>query len=448
MIENGKKVPFKFYFGASPCVPATVFETSGAQLGLDELDILLRSEEILYMSEMMNFPGVLNGDAEVKRKLGLARKYNKPVDGHAPGLTGEPAERYAAAGITTDHECFTLKEAEEKIRYGMKILIREGSAARNFDELSDLIPAFPDQIMFCSDDKHPNELVAGHINELVKKAFQKGYDKIKVIRACTLNPVKHYGLHAGLLQKDDPADMILVDNLDDFNVRMTFIDGEKVAENGKTLISSVVTDEPNNFNATPVSPRELRVKQEGELIRVIKAFDGQLITQEVHVKARIENNLVMPDPANDILKIVIKERYHDKPPVTGFVTGFGLKSGAIASSVAHDSHNIIAVGTNDDSIANAINSIIQSKGGIAAESAKGTLILPLPVAGIMTGKDGYWVAEQYEILDKQARESGCTLQAPFMTLSFMALLVIPELKLSDKGLFNGKLFSMTPLFVK
>ena len=448
MIENGKQVPFKFYFGASPCVPATSFETAGATIGIEELDSLLQSDEIRYMSEMMNFPGVLNDDAEVKRKLDLAKKYNKPIDGHAPGLTGVLAEKYAKAGITTDHECFTREEAEEKIRYGMKILIREGSAARNFEDLSSLIPEFPDKIMFCSDDKHPNDLVSGHINEMVKRAFRKGYDKIKVIRCCTYNPVKHYGLNAGLLQKGDPADLILVDNLVDFNVLMTVINGEKVAENGKSLIAPVAGKTPNQFNASAICGKDLVVKKEGKLMRVIEACDGQLVTKERLVKPKTENQVVMTDQENDILKIVVKNRYTDEPPVVGFVTGFGLKSGALASSVAHDSHNLIAVGASDDAIVEAMNAIIGSRGGIAAVIGDVTTILPLPVAGIMTGKDGYEVAKQYDILDREVKKLKSNLKAPFMTLSFMALLVIPELKLSDKGLFNGKNFSFVDLFIK
>jgi adenine deaminase len=449
MIENGKKVPFKFYFGASSCVPATGFETAGGSLGLAELDELLQSDDILYLSEMMNFPGVVYGDEQVAQKLALAKKYGKPVDGHAPGLIGELAEKYVRAGISTDHECYTLEEAVEKIRYGMKILIREGSAAKNFEALSDLIAEYPEMVMLCSDDKHPNDLVSGHINQLVKRAFSLGYDKMKVLRCATYNPVKHYRLDAGLLQQGDPADFILVDDLENFTILATYVNGRKVAENGKTLIPSVPVIPVNQFHAKPVKTEDIVVRPGGKRIRVMKAIDGQLVTEELIVDARIENNEVKTDPEHDVLKIVVMNRYFPAPPAVGFVQGFGLRSGAIASCVAHDSHNIIAVGTDDESIVAAINAIVSSQGGISVVSGNELLVLPLPVAGIMSDEDGYKVAGLYKNLDEQVKKKlKTTLKAPFMTLSFMALLVIPDLKLSDKGLFNGKKFSFTGLFEK
>lgn len=447
MIENGKKVSFKFYFGASSCVPATGFETAGGSLGLAELDELLKSDDILYLSEMMNFPGVVNGDEQVAQKLALAKKYGKPVDGHAPGLTGELAEKYVQAGITTDHECYTMEEAVEKIRYGMKILIREGSAAKNFEALAGLIAEYPEMVMLCSDDKHPNDLVSGHINQLVKRAFSLGYDKMKVLRCATFNPVKHYHLDAGLLQQGDAADFILVDDLENFTILETYVNGRKVAENGKTLIPSVAVSPVNQFHAKPLKSEDIIVRSGGNKIRVIKAIDGQLVTGELIVDARIENNEVKTDPENDVLKIVVMNRYFPAPPAIGFVQGFGLKSGAIASCVSHDSHNIIAVGTDDESIVVAINAIVSSQGGISVASGDELVVLPLPVAGIMSDEDGYKVAELYHILDEKVRKKlKSSLKAPFMTLSFMALLVIPDLKLSDKGLFDGRKFSFVELF--
>ena len=449
MIENGKKVPFKFYFGASSCVPATGFETAGGSLGLAELDELLQSDDILYLSEMMNFPGVVYGDEQVAQKLALAKKYGKPVDGHAPGLTGELAEKYVRAGISTDHECYTLEEAVEKIRYGMKILIREGSAAKNFEALAGLIAEYPEMVMLCSDDKHPNDLVSGHINQVVKRAFSLGYDKMKVLRCATFNPVKHYHLDVGLLQQGDAADFILVDDLENFTILATYINGRKVAEAGKTLIPSVTVSPVNQFHAKPVKSEDIIVRPGGNKIRVMKAIDGQLVTGELIVNARAENNEVKTDLKNDVLKIVVINRYFLAPPAIGFVQGFGLKSGAIASCVAHDSHNIIAVGTDDESIVAAINAIVSSQGGISVTSGDELLVLPLPVAGIMSDEDGYKVAELYHILDEKVRKKlKSSLKAPFMTLSFMALLVIPDLKLSDKGLFDGKKYSFTELFVK
>jgi adenine deaminase len=445
MIENGKKVPFKFFFGAPSCVPATMFETSGATIGVEEVEELLRSDDIYYLSEMMNFPGVLSADPAVMQKLALAKKYHKPVDGHAPGLTGEMAARYVTAGITTDHECFSIPEATDKLKHGMKILIREGSAAKNFDTLLPLIEDYPGSIMFCSDDKHPNDLVKGHINELVQRAIAKGYDLVNVLRCCTLNPVRHYNLTAGLLQNGDPADFILVDDLKRFNVLATYINGHKVAEKGTTLLQSVSELPLNNFHSGFITMEDIRVVSGNQQIRVMKALDGQLITEELFVKGMTENGNLISDTANDILKIVVKDRYTDLPPSVGFVTGFGLKKGAIGSSVAHDSHNIIAVGADDQSITDAVNLIISSGGGISFTDGNEKGVLELPYAGIMSGKDGYMVASEYETLNQRAKQMGSTLSAPFMTLSFMALLVIPEIKLSDKGLFDARNFSFTTL---
>ncbi|MEI6172260.1 MAG: adenine deaminase [Bacteroidota bacterium] len=448
MIDNGKKVPFKFNFGAPSCVPATPFETAGAILGPDEVGELLRMPEIRYLSEMMNFPGVLFSDPEVMSKLALAKAAGKPVDGHAPGVIGENAKKYIRAGISTDHECFSLEEAHEKIRYGMHILIREGSAAKNFETLYPLIDEYPDLVMFCSDDKHPNDLVAGHINLEVKRAIEKGMNVMNVLRCCTYNPVKHYNLDIGLLQVGDPADLIRVDNFTDMNVLSTWVNGEKVAENGKTLISSVSEVPFNKFEIGKIVPSEICVNPEEGQILVQGAFDGQLITEQMVVVPTIVGNNVVSDPAGDILKIVVKNRYHESKAAVGFIHNIGLKRGAIASCVAHDSHNIIAVGVDDESIATAINLIIEAKGGISLVDGALKITLPLPFAGIMTGVEGFEVARLYDEMDKKAKEMGSSLSAPYMTLSFMALLVIPDLKLSDKGLFDGTRFAFTSLFKK
>jgi adenine deaminase len=447
MIRNGKKVPFKFYFGASSCVPATPFETAGASLGPAEIEELLQMDEIGYLSEMMNFPGVLYDDKEVMAKLALARKYGKPVDGHAPGLRGTDAQKYIQAGISTDHECFTLEEAMEKASYGMHILIREGSAARNFDTLSPLIDAYPDLVMFCSDDRHPDDLARRHINDIARRAIEKGYDLISVIRACTLNPKRHYNMDTGLLQSGDPADLIVIDNLSSFNVLATYIDGELVAKNGKTLISSVTEEPVNYFNARRVTAEELRVKATGTKLRVIEALEGQLITHELGESFAMENGCVISDTGQDILKLVVMNRYEPSAPAVAFIRSFGLKRGAIASTVAHDSHNIIAVGVSDQDIARAINTLVGSKGGICCCEGEEIISLPLPVAGLMSHNDGFETASLYEAIDQKARQMGSTLRAPFMTLSFMALLVIPELKLSDKGLFDGRSFSFASIFL-
>jgi len=447
MIKNGRKVPFSFYFGASSCVPATSFETAGATLGAKEIDELLSMEEIKYMSEMMNFPGVIYGDKEVMEKIAIAKKHNKPIDGHAPGLKGEEARKYIEAGITTDHECFTMEEALDKIKYGMKIQIREGSAAKNFEALVGLLETHPDMVLFCSDDKHPNDLAKGHINELVKRAIQKGYDPMRVLRSAILNPIDHYKLDQGLLQVGDDADFILVDNLDDFNVLSTYIKGRKVATNGQCMIESVPESEPNAFHAEEISIEDISVSSSPGQIKVMKVLDGQLITEELIVGPKLENGNVVSDVDRDVLKLVVLNRYEKAKPAMAFINNFNFKHGAIASTVAHDSHNIIAVGTSDDEIVRAINLLVEARGGISLVDGKDEHVLPLPVAGLMSARDGFEVAKAYDKMDHLAKGLGSKLGAPFMTLSFMALLVIPKLKLSDQGLFDGEKFAFTPLFI-
>ncbi len=446
IIENGKKVPLKFYFGASSCVPATIFETAGANLGVDKIEELLKTDEIKYLSEMMNWPGVLSHDKEVMAKIAVAKKYNKPVDGHAPGLRGEEAKKYIEAGISTDHECFTIEEALDKIKYGMKIIIREGSAAKNFEALIGLMGKYPEKLMFCSDDRHPNDLEKCHINDLVKRAIKKGYDPVTVLRSCVYNPVKHYGLEVGLLQEGDPADFIIIDNFDNFNVLATYIDGTKVAENGKTLIDPITDSTPNNFRTKQIKLQDLQITPQSDTVKVIHAIDGQLITNKISAKINIEKNNAESNTKNDVLKLVVTNRYEQAKPAIAFINNFGLKNGAIASSVAHDSHNIIAVGVEDEDIMNAVNLLIKEKGGVSLANADEKIVLPLHVAGLMSNKDCYLIASEYDSIDKKAKKLGSKLNAPYMTLSFMALLVIPELKLSDKGLFDGNRFEFTPLF--
>ncbi len=447
MIANGNKVPFKFYFGASACVPATPFETSGFQFHEEEMEELLGMKEIKYLSEMMNFPGVINRDAWEMKKIEIAKKHNKPVDGHAPGVSGEDAKKYAEAGVTTDHECFTMHEALDKISYGMKIQIREGSAAKNFDALIDLMQDHSDKVLFCSDDKHPDDLVKGHINQMIVRAIRKGYEPLKVLRSVILNPIEHYGLDVGTLQVGDPADMIVVNNLDDFIILQTYVDGVLVAEGGTSYIDSIPEDQPNNFHAVPITSNELRVSPNGKKLKVMEAMDGQLITGFLTEDYKVENNNVVSDVENDILKLVVLNRYEKADPAIAFIKNFNLKVGAIASSVAHDSHNIVAVGANDEAITRAINLVIKEGGGISLVNETDEKALPLPVAGLMSTCDGYRVANSYHILDEEAHKMGSKLRAPYMTLSFMALLVIPELKLSDKGLFDGIKFSFTDMFL-
>jgi adenine deaminase len=448
MIENGKQVPFKFYFGAPSCVPATPFETAGGEINAVAIENLMSRPEIHYLAEMMNWPGTVNRDELVMEKIRISQKYGKPIDGHAPGLKGELAEKYVSAGPTTDHECFTAEEALGKIKLGMKISIREGSAAKNFEALIDLIDDYPGMIMFCSDDKHPDNLALSHINELAARAIAKGKDLFNVLQAACLNPITHYGLNVGQLQVGDPADFILVKDLRDFQVIGTYIDGQKVADNGKTLIPSIKNELINNFNTSLKSPEDFKLPAKGNHVRIIEALDGQLITPEIEGKILIKDGFAESNPAEDILKITVVNRYEDAPPAVAFIKNFGLKTGAIASSVGHDSHNIIAVGIDDESICKAVNLIIETKGGVSAVSGDREEILPLPVGGIMSASDGYEVAVAYTRIDRMAKEMGAPLNSPFMTLSFMALLVIPDLKLSDKGLFDGQKFTFCDQFLE
>lgn len=441
MIANGKEQPFKFHFGAPSCVPATVFETAGATLGVKEVERLLQSSDIYYLSEVMNYPGVLNGDEELVQKISLSRQMGKPVDGHAPGLRGEAAVRYANAGISTDHECFTKEEALDKLHAGMSIIIREGSAAKNFNALIGLLHDWPERIMFCSDDKHPDNLLTGHINELCARAVDKGLPLFNVLQAACVNPVRHYGMQVGLLQPGDPADFVVVNNLQDFVAMATYIDGVCVAEGGQTHLKSVAAISPiNKFDTIAVSSGQLQYPA-CENLPVIVANDGQLVTGRYDWRPTVQENLVVTDLQGDILKLVVYNRYQPSHPAIAFIKNFGLKKGAMASTVAHDSHNIVAVGTNDGDLVNAINALVSNQGGLVAVNGDDIKILPLPIAGLMTAVDGFEVASAYTKLDEYTKEVlGSTLQSPFMTLSFMALLVIPSLKLSDKGLFDGAAF--------
>lgn len=448
MIENGKKVPFKFYFGAPSCVPATDFESSGGRLNSDEVRELLSMPEVNYLSEMMNYPGVVFGDKEVHKKLEYAKEFGKPIDGHIPGVSGEWLNKYVAAGISTDHECFTIEEAIEKIGLGMKILIREGSAAKNFEALASLIDTHTDMVMLCSDDKHPDDLVKNHINSLIKRALELGYDIFKVLKTAVLNPKMHYNLNVGLLQTGDCADMVIVDNLNDFNVLQTYVDGMLVSDSGRSMINRIEPQIINKFNLEYVSPDDFKIAPKTNKIKVIEVIDGQLITECLVADSKISNNNAISDVDNDILKMAVINRYDNQKPKLGFIKNIGLKKGAIATSVGHDSHNIIAVGTSDEALATAINTVITNKGGMAVFDGAKTEILPLPIAGIMSNQSADTIAYKYREIEDRAKSLGSKLHSPFMTMSFMALLVIPKLKLGDKGLFDGEKFEFTDLFVQ
>jgi adenine deaminase len=448
MIENGRQTPFHFYFGAPSCVPATIFETAGAALSPESVDALLSRPEIKYLSEMMNYPGVLQKDPEVMQKIASAKKYHKPVDGHAPGLHGRDVMQYIKAGISTDHECFTAEEALEKLSLGMKILIREGSAARNFEALADLLNDHWENMMFCSDDKHPDSLLAGHINQLCARAVAKNIDLFKILAAACLNPITHYCLETGYLRHGDSADFILLKDLKNFEVYQTYLRGSLVAENGITKLNAgPLVSRPNHFDCAYSLPKDFKFpsypsRESIYPYPVIEAWDGQLITGKYNAEIKPVNGFWEPDPGQDILKIVVVNRYKKAPVAMAFIKNFGLKSGALASSVAHDSHNIVAVGASDEAISRAVNAVITEKGGISLADDGMEMVLGLPVAGLMSADDGYRVAEIYTALDTRAKKMGSGLRSPFMTLSFMALLVIPHLKLSDLGLFDGDRFQI------
>lgn len=442
MIENGKTVPFSFHFGAPSCVPATKCETAGATIDASQIRTLLGNNEILYLSEMMNYPAVIHKESEVMEKIAAAHSAGKLIDGHAPCVRGKALDAYISAGITTDHECISYEEGKEKIEKGMKVLIREGSAAKNFAALIPLLKEYPERIMFCTDDM-PDGLEEGHINLLVARAIREGYDPMSAIRAATLNTVRHYGLKTGLLQVDDPATFIVVKDLQNFEVMATYIDGKKVAENGTCLFSGPPVKPLNQFNRKPLVLDDLKVSAGKGRLRTIVAIDGELITKEEFYEPKIENGSIVQDLERDLLKLVVVNRYHNAPPTIAFIKNFGLKRGALAESIAHDSHNVIAVGANDADLLRAINSVIETKGGMAVADGNEVLLLPLPVAGLMSDQSSEVVAKIAHRLYEKARSLGCPLTAPFVTLSFMALLVIPELKLSDLGLFDGRTFAFT-----
>ena len=445
MIENGKKVPLKFNFGAPSCVPATTFESAGAIINAEDIKLMMENPDIKYLAEMMNYPGVLFDDEEVLTKIQHAKNNRKPIDGHAPGLRGDDVSKYIAAGISTDHECFSFEEAKEKLEKGMKVIIREGSAAKNFEALIDLLPDNYENMMFCSDDKHPDDLLLGHINRLCERAVAKGINVFKVLQAACVNPVKHYDLDVGLLQNGDFADFVLVDNLKNFNVLETYINGELVAKEGNSFVKDIDFEVLNNFKTSKKKIEDFKYESDADKIRVIEALDGELVTNQIEVNSFFEDGNLVSNIKNDVLKMTVVNRYKNTSPSIAFIKNFGLKEGAIASSVGHDSHNIIAVGVSDEMICKAVNLIIENSGGVCAVRASQEKIVSLPVAGIMSDKPAKEIGKAYAELDKMAKDMGSSLKAPYMSLSFMALLVIPSLKLSDKGLFDGNRFQFTPL---
>ena len=465
MIENASTVPFNFYFAAPSCVPATSFETSGAVLDSDDIEYLLQKPEVVALAEMMNFPGVIGADEEVLEKLRIARKYNKPIDGHAPLVSGKELDKYIEQGIVTDHECSNFLEAIEKKQKGMKIMVRDGSSAKDMDALFDFsqrIEFYKNQDSFgiiptevlsrrlhspifdfiVSDDKNPRDLVNGHLNESVKKAVDLGVDLIKAIEMVTINPAAHYGLDGGSIVTGSKADFIIVDNLDDLNVLKTYISGECVFDGENVLFDVEDVEVIDSMNVDKKSPEDFNVYFDGDEceVNVIQCFDGELLTKKTTARLITENGIVQPDIFEDVLKIAVVERHGSNNVANAFIKGFGLKKGAIAASIAHDSHNIVAIGYSPKRMAEAVNRVIENKGGIAVVSEDFADSLSLPIAGLMSNQDGIAIAKKLRILQKMAFALGCELTAPFMTMAFMSLLVIPSIKLSDKGLFDGDSF--------
>lgn len=448
MIESGRQVPLKFYFGAPSCVPATAFETAGARLTAREVEELLGRGDIFFLAEMMNFPGVINQDPEVMAKLRAAARMGKKVDGHAPGLRGPDLAAYIGAGISTDHESLSLKECHEKLALGMKIQLRQGSSARNFDDLHPLITSHSGQCMLCTDDLKPADLARGHINLLVAKGLSLGHDLFDLLQCACVNPVRHYQVDVGLLQKGDPADFILVDDLERMEVTATWINGELVSSKGQPLFQAEQANPINRFqDAAPITPEQLVVQTRGRQIQVIEVTDGRIITTAGRRTLAADSSVVEAYPQTDLLKILVLNRYQPAPPAIAFVSGFGLQRGAMASSIAHDSHNIIAVGASDRDLARAVSLLRESGGGICFVNGEEEIRIELPVAGLMGLGSCEEMAASYSALERRVRENGCGLQTPFMTLSFLALPVIPALKITDLGLFDGEKFEPTDLFI-
>ena len=473
MIENAKQVPFNFFFTAPSCVPATGFETSGAVLDSSDIEYLLKKEEIVALGEMMNFPGVINGDEEVHKKLEFARKIGKPIDGHAPLVTRDDLDKYLAAGISTDHECSNVIEALEKKIKGMKIMVRDGSSATDMEGLFDIEeagkdldfsgpmgPMFRDIFerriysplfdFIVSDDKHPNDLIKGHLNKSINKAVGLGIDLIKAINMVTINPAYHYNLNCGAIVPGAKADFIIVDSIYDCNVLKTYVGGECVFD-GENVLFDVPEIEPRNtINTTKKTAGDFDIHYDGDEceVNVIECFDGDLLTKKATAKLYVKDGVVQPDIYQDILKIAVVERYGGNTIANAFIKGFGLKKGAIASSVAHDSHNIIVIGYNSQMMADAVNQVIDDKGGISVVSEDFSDSLPLPIAGLMSNEDVYDVADKLGILHNMVKALGCQVEAPFMTMAFMALLVIPSIKISDKGLFDGDNFEFMDVIIK
>jgi len=444
MLRDASQVPLKFYFTAPSCVPAAPFESAGARLGAEEVAALLARDEVVALGEVMNFPGVVAGEPEVMAKLSAARRLGKPIDGHCPGLRGEALRRYVEAGISTEHECTSLEEAEEKAELGMKIMLREGSSARNLKALA----RFRGEAFLVSDDLHASDLLRGHVNRLLRRAVEEGIDELEAVRMVSLYPARHYRLNVGLLRPGDPADVVVVSDLRSFSCEECYIEGKLVARRGRTLFEASPPEGENTVRASLKSPEDFRVraKKARPKVRVMVLIPGEIVTREEVVE--LPGREIEAVPERDILKLAVVERYGGERVGVALVKGFGMRRGAIAASIAHDSHNIIAVGAGDEELAEAVNQVIRMHGGIAVVAGgEVRASLALPIAGLMSPLSAGEVAAALERVNSAARELGCSLEAPVMALSFLALPVIPKLKLTPRGLFDAERFEFVELEV-
>ncbi|REE28506.1 adenine deaminase [Methanothermobacter defluvii] len=446
MIDDAAATPMKFYFTAPSCVPATPFETAGAEITAREIEELLRMDSVVALGEMMNFPGVIAGDDGVMAKIEAARDLNMPVDGHAPLLSGDELCTYIGAGISTDHECVSPEEVLEKRRLGMKIMAREGSSARN---LRDLAAAGCDFLV--SDDIHPADLLEGHMDRILRRAVDYGIDPVSAVQMVTINPAEHYGLSTGAIAPGWDADFVVVDSLRDFNVKRVYIDGRPVAEEGRYLIKrrGGTRAPPRKLEVPdfPVERLDFRAEGDEATVRVIDVLDGQLITEESVATLEVEDGAVQADTSSDILRVSVLDRYGRGNISSGFVHGFGLQEGAIASTVAHDSHNLIVVGVDPELMKRAVDILKKAGGGLVAVAEDDHRVLQLPVAGLMSDGDVFEVADGFENLNTFTEQLGSRLSAPFMTMSFLSLLVIPRLKIGDRGLFDVEKFEFVDVLV-
>ena len=472
MVEDGKKAPFDFYYTVPSCVPATCFESSGAVLTSEDVAELLKRDEMVALGEMMDFQGVIGEDEEVLKKLEAARVLGKPIDGHAPLLSGEDLEKYVSYGIFTDHECTRFDEAIEKARLGMKIMVREGSSAKDMDSLlnlddrlnylieeemagrmlvqslDDAMQVPPFEFLIC-DDIDAEDLSMGHLDRLIKKAISLKINPKEAIKMVTFNPAEHYGLNCGAIEPDRIANFLLVDDLRNLNISKVWVHGELVVDDGEVLFETEEAESKNTIVLDEVKAEDFDVVMEMDWVNslmdettnvfVINASDNNLITEKSEETLLVQNKIIKPDLKKDIVKIAVVNRYGGNNIANGFVKGFHLKKGALATSVAHDSHNILVIGTNSEDMAKAVNLIRKHQGGLVAISTEDEIceVLELPIAGLMSNRNMDYIADKYGKLRDAVNELGCDLESPFTTLSFMGLLNIPHFKISDQGLFDG-----------